>query len=381
MFELIRSILGISVLMLMCAFTLMTRAEGSPTDFPPTSDHHAGPDWWALQPIARPATPPVRDAEWCRGTIDAFILAQLEPRNLHPSPEADKRELIRRVTFDLIGLPPTPEEIDAFLHDDHADAYEKLVDRLLASPHYGEQWARHWLDVVRFGESEGFEHNRPRPSAWRYRDWVIAAFNSDMPYDNFVREQIAGDVLAPNDPMAVTGTGYLVCGSYDSLGLEKGTEAMMELTRQDHVEELVGNLGRTFLGLTVSCARCHDHKFDPIRQTEYYQFASALAGVGVGERETIGASDDAALRSEREDLARQIQDVNRRMTPLDGPIRQRLGNALLASARTRAELTRKAECADVIAERETAGLAAALLEEGGAPSDDAAKNAVTHRRL
>ncbi len=138
--------------------------------------------------------------------------------------------MIRRVTFDLIGLPPTPEEIDAFLHDESADAYEKLVDRLLASPHYGEQWARHWLDVVRFGENEGFEHNRPRPNAWRYRDWVIDALNSDMPYDRFVREQIAGDVLAPNDPMAVTATGYLVCGSYDSLGMGKGSEAMIELT-------------------------------------------------------------------------------------------------------------------------------------------------------
>lgn len=369
-----RSITGNCILLILMGASASVRGAGpAPTDFPPTSDHHAGADWWALQPIARPATPAVGDGKWCRESIDAFVLARLEARNLHPSPEADRRTLIRRVSFDLIGLPPTPEEIEGFLHDESADAYEKLVDRLLASPHYGEQWARHWLDVVRFGESEGFEHNRPRPNAWRYRDWVIDAFNGDMPYDRFVREQIAGDVLAPNDPMAVTATGYLVCGSYDSLGLEKGSESMVELTRQDHVENVVGNLGQTFLGLTVNCSRCHDHKFDPIRQMEFYQLAAALAGVGVGERDTVADPSDSSLRAERESLAKQIQEAHQRMAPLDGAIRQRLGEKLLASARAEADSTRKISIADVVAEREAASIAAALRGEGNAPANDEAK--------
>ncbi|HVL11408.1 MAG TPA: DUF1549 domain-containing protein, partial [Gemmata sp.] len=164
----------------------------------------AGYDWWSLQPVKRPAVPAGQNA------IDHFVRAKLAEKGLKPSPEADRRTLIRRLYFDLIGLPPSPEEVEAFVASKDPDAYEKLVDRLLASPHYGERWARHWLDVVRFGESDGFERNTPRPRAWHYRDWVIRALNADTPYDEFARMQLASDVLRPDDPRAMVATGFLV---------------------------------------------------------------------------------------------------------------------------------------------------------------------------
>ncbi len=249
-----------------------------------TTDRRAGYDWWALQPLGQPQQPRVKDAAWVRNPIDAFVLQRLEARGLRPSPPADRRTLIRRLTFDLLGLPPGPEDIDAFLKDDSADAYEKLVDRLLNSPHYGERWARHWLDVARFGESDGFEYDKRRPNAWRYRDWVVAALNADMPYDEFVRLQLAGDVLRPGDAAAVTATGFLVAGPWDEVGQRQQSAVMRAVVRQDELEDILGVVGQTFLGLTVHCARCHDHKFDPIRQAEYYQLAAALAGVKHGER-------------------------------------------------------------------------------------------------
>ena len=172
-----------------------------------TTAFRAGYDWWSLQPVKRPAVPEVANPKVeSHNAIDAFVLAKLRDKGLSPSPAADRRTLIRRVTFDLTGLPPTPEEVEAFVKDDAPDAYEKLVDRLLASPHYGERWARHWLDVVRYGETDGFERNKPRPNAWHYRDWVIRALNADLPYDEFVRLQLAGDVLKPNDADAVKAT-------------------------------------------------------------------------------------------------------------------------------------------------------------------------------
>jgi len=173
--------------------------------------------------------------------------------------------------FDLIGLPPTSEELAS------TEPYAEIVNRLLASPHYGERWARHWLDVVHFGESDGFEYDKMRPHAWRYRDWVIEALNRDLPYEEFARLQIAGDVLRPDNEGAIIATGFLVGGVHDSL-LPKG-DVMQKIMRQDELEDLVGLVGQTFLGLTVNCARCHDHKFDPIRQTDYYRLSAALSGV------------------------------------------------------------------------------------------------------
>ncbi len=249
-----------------------------------TSDVRAGYDWWSLAPLRQVAVPkPVADAGWVRNPIDAFVLARLQERSLTPSPEPDRRTLLRRLSVDLLGLPPTPEEVAEFVADTDPQAYEKLVDRMLASPHYGEHWARHWLDVARFGESDGFEYDVLRPRAWLYRDWVISALNRDLPYDEFARLQIAGDVLHPADPDAVTATGFLVAGARDNL--VPAGEPMRLIMREDEMEDMVGTVAQSFLGLTVNCARCHDHKFDPIRHSEYYRLSSALAGVKHGERE------------------------------------------------------------------------------------------------
>ncbi|HEX4609150.1 MAG TPA: DUF1549 domain-containing protein, partial [Urbifossiella sp.] len=276
-----------------------------------TTATRAGYDWWALRPVARPKVPEFRNP------IDAFIHAKLREKGLSPSPPADRPTLIRRLAFDLTGLPPTPEEIAAFAADPAADAYEKLVDRLLASPAYGERWGRHWLDVVRYGETDGFERNAPRPNAWPYRDWVIRALNADMPYDRFVRLQLAGDVLAPDDPEAVAATGFLVAGVHNTV---LGTDAMRAAARQDEIEDLVGAVGQTFLGLTLNCARCHDHKFDPVAQLDYYRFAALLGGVGHGERPLPNrAAADALAR-----LTRETEAARAELAAIEAPARAAL---------------------------------------------------------
>ncbi len=244
-----------------------------------STGERAGYDWWALQPN-RVRWP---DGTAIEGHIDRLIDDKLAESKLKRSLPVDKASLLRRVTFDLTGLPPTPEEVESFVKDKSADAYEKRVDRLLASSFYGERQARMWLDVAHFGESDGFEYDRIRPTAWRYRDWVIDAFNNDLPYDQFIKLQIAGDVMAPNDHAAVVAAGFLVHGAHDSL--LPAFEAQRKVMRQDELEDIVGLVGQSFLGLTVHCARCHDHKFDPISQVDYYRLAAALGGVRRGERE------------------------------------------------------------------------------------------------
>jgi hypothetical protein len=280
----------------------------SPIDpFRYTSDRRAGYDWWSLQPVTAPRLPEVKRKKWPGNPVDRFILAKLEAADLSPSPPADRVTLIRRVTYDVIGLPPTPEEVLSFVKDRKPDAYERLVDRLLASPHYGERWARHWLDVIRFGESQGFERNKLRPNAWKYRDWVVEAFNSDLSYDEFVRSQIAGDVLHPNDPLAVVASGFLVMGPYDLTAYTDGTQSMRAAAREEELEGLVGTTAQTFLGLTVNCARCHDHKFDPISQKEYYRIAAALGGTYHGEeRESQSPAGKPQTEQERQALQAQI---------------------------------------------------------------------------
>ena len=241
----------------------------------------------------------MKSASWVRNPVDAFVLVRLEEKNLSPSPAADKRTLIRRVTFDLTGLPPTPEEIEAFLLDNRSDAYEHLVDRLLASPRYGERWGRHWLDVVRYADSHGFEMNQPRPSAWHYRDWVIRSLNEDKPYDRLVFEQIAGDSAG-----ADAATGFLVAGPWDQV--KSPDPVLTAQQRADELHDMVSAAGDTFLGLTIGCARCHDHKFDPIPQADYYRFAAVFAGVHHGER-PLRRPDEAERQKQadavREDLA------------------------------------------------------------------------------
>ena len=289
-----------------------------------TSDARAGYDWWAWQAVRRPDPPMIEHTAWPRNPIDRFVLANLEREHLEPSPEAEPRTLIRRLTFDLTGLPPTPEEVAAFVADSDPQAYERLVDRLLASPGYGERWARHWLDLARFGESNGFEYDEPRRNAWPYRDWIIGALNRDLPYDEFARQQLAGDAIAPHDPEAVKATGFLVAGAYDTAGQSQQSLAMKAVVRQDELEDMVGTTCQTFLALTVHCARCHDHKFDPIRQAEYYQLASALSGVRHGERDLTPPAEQAEFARRAADTQARIKDLAARIHAIDEPVRKRI---------------------------------------------------------
>jgi hypothetical protein len=240
---------------------------------------------WAFQPLTRPAPPAVRDAAWCRTTADRFVKAKLEAAGLTPSPEADRRTLIRRVTFDLLGLPPTPQEIDAFLADTRPNAYERVVDRLLESPHYGERWGRHWLDLARFAESHGFEHDYDRPTAYVYRDFVIKALNADLPYDRFVKWQLAGDEYAPDDPLALAATGFLAAGVHST----QITANEVEKHRYDEMDDMLATTGTSMLGLTLGCARCHDHKYDPVPQADYYRLLATFTST---VRAEVELSDD-----------------------------------------------------------------------------------------
>jgi Protein of unknown function (DUF1549)/Planctomycete cytochrome C/Concanavalin A-like lectin/glucanases superfamily len=264
----------------------------------------AGPDWWSLQPVRRPSPPRVKAKQWARNPIDAFVLVALEARGLAPAPEADRQTLIRRATFDLTGLPPMPDEVVAFVKDQRPGPYERLVDRLLASPAYGERWGRHWLDVARFGESQGFERDKIRDHAWHYRDYVIRAFNADRPYPQFIREQIAGDVLEAATPQTVMATGFLVAGPWDEVGANQQGALMRARVREEELEDMISATAQTFLGMTVNCARCHDHKFDPILQRDYYRLKAALEGVRHGDRPTL----TPAQSKERETLLRRARD-------------------------------------------------------------------------
>jgi hypothetical protein len=348
-----------------------------------TSDRRAGYDWWSLQPlhtVKRPSPLPLSPADkgrgrvssaaagergrgegahskWPLNEIDYFILQRLERAGLAPAPPAAPRVLIRRLYFDLIGLPPAPEEMEHWLsrltvtgapkgeslgarHSQtgggarlNESAYRALVDELFASPHYGERWARHWLDVVRFGESQGFERNKFRPSAWKYRDFVVEAFNADMPYDRFIRWQLAGDVLEPDDPLAVIASGFLALGPYDLTAYNNGTQDMRAFAREEELEGLVGSVCDTFLGLTVRCARCHDHKFDPIRQEEFYQISAALGGTYQGnERESLRPSARPVVEKRLGELRAEIDALSKQESAANG-LRQRA----LAARRSRLE--------------------------------------------
>ena len=265
---------------LLAACGLASAAQALAEDAKPQAAH------WSLRPPARPDVPAIRDTSRVRNPIDAFVLARLEQANLTPSPEADRRTLVRRVSFDLAGLPPTPEEVESFVADPSPDAYEKLVDRLLASPRYGERWARHWLDVVRFADTHGFEMNQPRPNAWHYRDWVITSLNEDKPYDRFALEQLAGDAVG-----ADAATGFLVAGPWDQV--KSPDPVLTAQQRADELHDIVSVTGATFLGLTVGCARCHDHKFDPVSQADYFRIVAVFAGVQHGERAVRRADEDS----------------------------------------------------------------------------------------
>lgn len=250
------------------------------TPFPPrnTTMEKGRNKQWAFQPPTRPVVPDVRDISWARTPLDRFILAVLEAKGLRPAPSADPRTLIRRVTFDLTGLPPTPEEVNRFLADRSPDAFARVVDRLLASPAYGERWGRHWLDVARYADSNGLDENVAHANAWRYRDYVVAAFNRDQPYDQFLTEQLAGDLMPTSDP--ATRHRRLIATGFLSLGPKVLAEPDPRKMELDIVDEQVDTVGRAFLGLTLGCARCHDHKFDPLSTEDYY----GLAGIFLSTR-------------------------------------------------------------------------------------------------
>jgi mono/diheme cytochrome c family protein len=249
------------------------RADGAARPAAPTIGLDQGRQFWSFQPLQPTAPPRVENPAWCRTPIDHFILARLEAKGIAPNAATDRRRLIRRASFDLLGLPPTPEEVEAFVRDPAPDAYGRLLDRLLASPHYGERWGRHWLDLARFAESHGYEQDYDRPNAYPYRDFVIKAFNEDLPYDTFVRWQIAGDEYEPDNPLALTATGFLAAGTHAT----QITANQAEKERYDELDDMVRTIGTTMLGLTLGCARCHDHKYDPIPNADYYHLVAVFA--------------------------------------------------------------------------------------------------------
>jgi Protein of unknown function (DUF1553)/Protein of unknown function (DUF1549)/Planctomycete cytochrome C len=288
-------------------------------------DLEEGRRFWSFRPIQNPTFPQIKQNDWPTSPIDRFILAKLEEKGLKPAPPADKRTWIRRVTFDLIGLPPAPEEIETFLSDDSTGAYDRVVDRLLASPHYGERWGRHWLDLVRFAETNGHEFDNDKLDAWRYRDYVIRAFNDDVPYNQFVREHIAGDLIAEKristdgshweSPL---GTNFYWFGEV----LNSATDSVK--SRADQVDNQIDVLSKAFLGLTVACARCHDHKFDPIPTSDYYALAGMMHSTDVTE-----AVVDAPARSRRIASARRkISDTNDQIRELIRPAQARLAERM-----------------------------------------------------
>ena len=274
--------------------------------------------WWSLKPLVRPAVPRIQ-SKWVRTPIDSFVLAKLQEKGLVESKEADRRILIRRLTYDLHGLPPTLEEVNAFLADATPNAYEKLVDRLLASPRYGERWGRHWLDVAHYGETHGFDKDKPRRNAWPYRDYVISSFNHDKPYKRFVEEQLAGDALYPDDPQATVALGFIAAGPWDFVGqaeLREGTTDK-NMTRTLDRDDMVTVTMSAFTSVTVHCARCHDHKFDPIKQEEYYNLQSVFAGVDRADR---AFDSDPTTFQIRRHLLMQKRDLVARLRPIEDAV-------------------------------------------------------------
>jgi hypothetical protein len=264
--------------------------------------------YWAFQKVVKPAVPAVKEKSWVRTPVDAFILAKLEERRLKPNPPADKTTLIRRAYFDLVGLPPTPEQVQEFLSDNSTDAFDKVVSGLLASPRYGERWGRHWLDLARYADTQGFKADETRPNVWRYRDYVIDAFNQDRPYDRFIKEQIAGDELYPNDPAAKVGTGF------NRLWPDESNLANPILMRQEILDDITDTVASVFTGLTYGCAKCHDHKFDPILQKDYYKLQAFFAGTTNADRTSLLSGEQAALYQQRyAEWDAKTRDIRSRM--------------------------------------------------------------------
>ena len=285
---------------------------------------------WSFRPLQRPDVPVPADPQWGGNPIDAFVLARLESAGLSPSPPADRRTLIRRVHYDLLGLPPAPSDVEAFAADDSPHAYERLIETLLKSPRYGEQWARYWLDVVRYAESNSYERDNPKPFVWRYRDYVIDAFNKDKPYDQFIREQLAGDELHNASPETIIATGFYRLGLWDDEPVDA------ELAFYDGLDDIAATTAQAFLGLTMNCARCHDHKLDPISQHDYYSFISFFRNIrhyGVRADETVFAASvrdvstaeqRTAFEEERRNYEQRVADLRAQLDAVEDDIRPHL---------------------------------------------------------
>lgn len=275
--------------------------------------------FWSFVKPVRPTVPAMtlKDRAWVKNEIDAFVLAKLKEKGLKPSPAAAPRELLRRVYFDLIGLPPSPAEMEAFVKNPSEKAYQQVIEKLLSSQHYGERWGRHWLDLARFADSGGYEFDIDRPHAWRYRDWVIKSFNADLPYDQFIREQLAGDQLKPGDPESLIPTGFLRNGpTVDN--------ADNEQTRSDELDDMVATTSSVFLGLTVGCARCHDHKYDPVPQKDYYRMQAAFFPFKKTEKTLATDEEIAAHKAANKAVDEKVRPVRGKIAAIEKPVREKL---------------------------------------------------------
>ena len=275
--------------------------------------------YWAFQKPVRTDPPALRDP-WMRTPIDAFLLAAMRDKGLHPSAPAGKRQLIRRVTLDLTGLPPTPADVERFVKDPSPKAYEKVVDRLLGSPQYGERWAQRWLDVVRYADTNGYELDAERPHAWRYRDYVVRSFNADKPYNRFIREQIAGDELFPGDHDAVIATGFHRAGPIHLVGGNQDEE----MNRQEVLTEMAGGVGSAFLGLTIGCAKCHNHKFDPILQADYYRLQAVFAATEGKDIDIASADEKTAYEAAKKAYEARLEPVKKQIAAIEKPYKEKL---------------------------------------------------------
>jgi len=285
---------------------------------PPLVQGQNLPETWAYSPLRRPQVPQVATSQLkVTNPIDCFLLDRLASKGLSFAPEADRRTLIRRVYFDLIGLPPTPRQVDEFLKDDSPHAYEKVVERLLESSQFGERMAIWWLDLVRFAETDGFKADDPRPNAWRYRDYVIQSFNEDKPFDRFIREQIAGDELDPENPEALIATGFLRHYPYEYNAVD------IELKRQDMLNDITETTAATFLALTLGCARCHDHKTDPLTQRDYYRLQAFFAGFWPIEAPLLSGSELAQLTKLQNEWDAKTASLRRQIALLEQPLREK----------------------------------------------------------
>src|SRR5688572_20002979 len=274
---------------------------------------------WAFQKLSRPTPPATANSSWTRNPIDAFVLAQLEQKSLTPSATANRATLLRRAYLDLIGLPPNAEEIDRFANDRSPDAFERAVERLLDSPQHGERWARHWLDLARYAESEGFKEDGLRPNIWRYRDYVIRSLNGDKPYDRFIQEQIAGDELWPDSFDARIATAF------NRHYPDEHNARNLRQRRQEILNDITDTVGSVFLGLTVGCARCHDHKTDPFSQADYYKLQAFFANTAaVDNRNLLPLPEQELYHKKLSEWEEKTREIRNEMESLEAPLRQEI---------------------------------------------------------